>query len=111
MGKIKFISFFLLSALLFTSCTTKISDIQNNPKEFNDKEVSVKGKVVSSKNAVVLKYFKLEDGTGTIYVITKNDLPDENDKVKVTGNVKQYFKIAGLKLTVIMEEKRGICLF
>lgn len=111
MHKTKLTSFFLLIALLLASCATNIDDIQKNTEKYVDKEVTIKGKVISSTNAMLVKYFAVKDDTGEIYVTTENALPNENEKIKITGKVRQYFKIGDLQLTVIIEEKREKPLF
>lgn len=87
----------------YSLTTTKISDILNDPRTYQNETVSVSGKVVNSFN-LGLKYYLLNDGTGEIYVIPKNAVPKENEIVKATGIFKQKLKI-GTKQISVIEEK------
>ena len=94
-----FISFF------FFSCTSKttISNIQNNPRDYVDKNVVVKGKVTEVLGLVVFSYFTIDDGTGTIRVITSRPLPKKGNELKVEGKV-LYFAF-GEESILVIEEK------
>lgn len=96
-----------LSMFLMLGCTTDIADIKENPKEYADKEVTIKGEVVSTTNAFFLKYYTIKDNTGEINVTTKQKLPDENTKVKISGTVRELLKIGDMKMTVIEENDRN----
>lgn len=111
MQNLKFITSALLIFILLTGCATNIDDIHKNPEKFVEKNVTIKGKVISSTNAMVIKYFTVKDDTGEIYVTTENTLPNENEKIKISGKVKQYFKIGDIQLTVIIEESRDKPIF
>ena len=107
MKNLIFISFIVL----FVSCnetqsifTTDIKDILSNPHKFKNKEVTIRGRVTDAFNFLGLKYFKLKDETGEIYVIPKNIVPNIADEVTIRGYVDQYFKIGDLQLTVIIEK-------
>jgi DNA/RNA endonuclease YhcR with UshA esterase domain len=84
-----------------------ISDIMANPRDFDQKTVTVKGKVIHSFNVLGIKAFELNDGSGTIRVVTERGLPNEGQEVTVTGMVNQMFKIGPAEITVIMESAEG----
>lgn len=73
--------------ILFTACTTDIKDIKLNRNEYLNKEVTVNGVVSGSIPMSGIYELKQEDVT--IYVYTKNNLPDEGLELKVTGIVKE----------------------
>lgn len=87
----------------YSLTTTKISDILDDPRAYQNKSVSVSGKVVSSFN-LVFKYYLLNDGTGEIYIVPKNAVPKENEIVKATGVFKQKLKIGKKQISVIEEK-------
>ncbi len=101
--------FLLLAFILFcfTQCegllATDIQKIVDNPQQFTDKEITVRGTVGNVTDLAVLRYYKLADNTGEIHVIAKGDLPSRGDKVTVTGKVKPVFKIGNSQFTVIEE--------
>ena len=96
----------ILMLFLFSliGCSSKISikSIQNHPRNFVNKKVTIEGTVSQTFSLAFINYFELDDGTGTIKVITNNPLPAENEKLSVTGIV-QYYTLATMKLLVIKE--------
>lgn len=87
----------------FALTTTPINELVNDPREYENKEVSVSGVVTSSFN-LGLKYYTLKDETGTIYVITKNAVPKEGELIKATGIFNQQFKIGDKQVETITEK-------
>jgi len=45
---------------------TKIKDILDQPRKYEDKEVTVYGTVTNAVSLLVVKYFELQDDTATI---------------------------------------------
>lgn len=97
----------LLSSVLFYQCegmfSTDIQKIVDDPEQYADKEVTVKGTVGNVTDLALIRYYKLEDETGEILVIAKGNLPYRGDKVTVTGKVNPVFKLGTIKVTVIEE--------
>lgn len=87
----------------FLLTTTKISDILKDPRAYQNKKVSVSGKVIQSFS-LGFKYYLLNDGTGEIYIIPVNAVPQEKERIKATGIFKQKLKIGNKQLSVIEEE-------
>ncbi len=87
----------------YSLTTTKISDILGDPRTYQDKSVSVSGKVMSSFS-LGFKYYLLKDETGEIYIIPKGAVPKEGELVKATGIFKQKLKIGKRQISVIEEK-------
>lgn len=68
---------------------TKIKDILDHPRDYENKEVTVYGTVTNAVSLLVVKYFEIQDDTGTIKVVTSWDklLPTKGEKLKVTGSM------------------------
>jgi hypothetical protein len=94
--------------LVLTSCAavfaTKIADINSAPSKYDGRNVTIAGKVTSTHNLLVLKYYEVDDGSGQIPVVTQSELPKEGDKVRVKGRVNQAFVLGTAHLVVIVEE-------
>ena len=45
---------------------TKIKDILDHPRDYENKEITIYGKVTDAVSLLVIKYFVMEDDTGTI---------------------------------------------
>jgi hypothetical protein len=96
----------VLLAVAFAACgRARIRDILDRPGEFEGKTVSVSGNVVESTNLLVLRFYKVDDGTGRIAVVTKRAVPAQGAQVTATGTVRQAFALGNDRLTVLVESE------
>lgn len=94
-------------ALLLAACTPRpsIKDIIDHPRDYAGKQVQVSGEVKSIFSLIVIKYFTLDDGTGSIAVVTEKSLPAKGERLTVKGTVEEAFSLGDRTLTLIVEEK------
>jgi aspartyl/asparaginyl-tRNA synthetase len=64
---------------------TKIRDILDHPRNYQSKEITVYGTVTNAVALLVIKYYEIQDDTGSIKVVTDNLLPARGEKLSVTG--------------------------
>ncbi len=106
----------LLSIVMATAgCPkrTSIADIESNPGRFQDKKVAIAG-TVSNSYGVSIPFtrdsggiYKIDDGTGSIWVITNRSVPGKNAQLGVTGKVQNGFVFNGKNYGLaIVEDKR-----
>ncbi len=101
----------LLGILIFASgCTsTKISDILDNPDKYTGKEVSVSGKVTEKYwvdiFGITAGACQIDDGSGKIWVITKQEPPKEGEKASARGSVEVAGKIGNRSFGTVIVEK------
>jgi len=81
-----------------------VRDVVDHPREYAGKRVTIEGEVTGSFSLFVIKYFTVNDGTGTIGVISENPLPRKGEKIKVTGTVKEALSLGDQTLTMLYEE-------
>lgn len=110
MKVMKFVHATLVATIIFFTygCNEQarivsIKDILQNPADYYGKTVEVEGIVQKTFSLVKIKYMEINDGTGTIKVITKRPLPTTGTKVTVRGVVKSY-SIASIRQVVIWEK-------
>jgi aspartyl/asparaginyl-tRNA synthetase len=100
----------IAALVLVTGCAglfaTKIRAIKENPGRYDGKAVTVSGTVEESHNLLVVHYYAVNDGSGTISVVTQDALPKEGEKVVVHGKVSQAFKLGTASAVVIVEDPR-----
>ena len=105
MKKIALLLFLLASVAI--ACRgifpTPISKIIDNPRDYDGKKVIVSGEVTETFSLFVLKYFVVDDKTGTITVITQKALPKKGTKVRVKGAVSEMFSLGDTQALVIIE--------
>ena len=97
--------------VLSIGCSSvKISDIQANPDQYEGKEVSLKGTVNETIWLGLLSTgaYQVDDGSGTIWIVTKSAPPAKGDKASLKGTVATSVKIGTQSLgTVVNETKRN----
>lgn len=87
----------------FALTTTPIGVMTKDPREYENKEVSISG-IVTSSFSLGIKYYTIKDETGSIYVLTDKAVPKEGELVKVTGTFNQRFKIVDKQVETILEK-------
>src|SRR5262245_29466091 len=85
------------AALLFSACgTVRIARINSDPNRFARRTVRVEGNVTNSFGALGTGGYQVDDGTGTIYVIsTGTGVPSKGMRVRVDGTVMHGVTVLG----------------
>lgn len=82
--------------------STEINEILSDPRKYENKTVTVSGRVANSFS-LGIKFYSINDGTGTIYVRTEKAVPLEGELVKVNGRFNQFLKIGSKQYSTITE--------
>ena len=88
-----------------------IKDIIDNPRFYVDRTVVVEGQVETVVSLVLLKYFTVNDGSGSINVVTTQPLPRKGERIRVMGKVHEVFSFGSETLLVMVEEKAPASLY
>jgi hypothetical protein len=106
--KLAFAVVIAFPALIPAACSnfqaTPIRDLLQNPRQFEDKIVTIDGRVVDSQSLLVIKYFTLEDRTGNIKVITERMLSEIGRTERIRGKLNEAFSIGPARMIVLVEE-------
>ncbi len=91
------LSLILGFVLLAAACEkTTISKIESNPSRYMDKEVGVIGTVTNSFGApFVGGIYKVDDGTGSMWVVSQRGVPTKGARVGVKGRVQNGVTFSG----------------
>ena len=86
-----------LLLILVAGCeTTKIGDINRDPGRYAGREVTISGRVINSFGALGEGAFELDDGSGSIWVLSAGfGVPNNGAHVSVTGRVEQGVSFGG----------------
>ena len=107
-----FLSGLILSIGLFlTACPsrTSIGNIESNPSKYVGRETAVAGRVTNSFGIAVLGgVYKVDDGTGSIWVLTNRSVPSKNSSVGVKGKIQDGLSFGGKSygLGMIEDDRR-----
>ena len=96
----------LSGTILFTACPsqTNIAKINANPDRYRNKEVGIVGRVTNSYGALGAGAYEIDDGTGRIWVATRNGVPSRGVRVGAKGYVHNGFNFAGRSFGTVVEE-------
>jgi len=93
---------------------TSISNIESNPSKYYDKEVAVAGTVENSYGVSIPiigqqgGIYKVDDGSGSIWVVTQKSVPSKGAKVGVKGKVQNGLNYNGKNygLAIVENDRR-----
>ncbi len=94
-----------------TPLLVKTSDINNNPLNYDQHFIAVKGTVTANgtQPSLQLGWYDLADETGTIAILTTPDVPKVGDEFWVSGTVIYATKVVGARtLSIVLQEKERI---
>ena len=86
----------LLSIGLAACRETKVSRLLAEPERWRNKEVGLVGNVTKSVSVLGRGAYQLDDGTGTIWVVSTHGVPREGARVGVRGEVKDIVDLGTL---------------
>ncbi len=96
-----------LLAVAGCSSTTPIKTVLDDPGRFDGKTVRIAGDVTGAVGVLGYGAYRLNDGTGSILVVTKGGgAPREGAKVGVEGVFRAGFTLGSETAAVIQEDKR-----
>ena len=99
------------TALLATACPSRVSigKILADPSKYSDKEVVIAGRVTNSYGVAMLGgVYRIDDGTGSIWVLTVRGVPSKGAEVGLKGRVQEGLSYGGRNygLGVIENERK-----
>ena len=116
-SKVFLLGLILSIGLLAAACPerTSIADIENNPSKYLEKEVGVAGTVKDSYGVSIPilsngtgGIYKIDDGSGSNWVITKRSVPSKGAQLGVKGKVQNGVNYNGRNygLVIIEDDRR-----
>ena len=86
-----------LGALAGVACREiTINRLLAEPGRYSNEEVGLKGEVVDSVSLLGRGAYKLDDGTGTIWVVSDKGVPRRGARVGVRGKIKDVVDLGTL---------------
>ena len=94
---------------ILTGCkgVTSVRDLLNDPGRYDGQTVRIVGDVQNAVGALGIGAYQLNDGTGTINVISKGGgAPRQGARVGVEGTFRSAFTFGTQSGAVLVEERR-----
>jgi len=87
----------VLAVLFLPGCEQKtIKHIMVDPHRYANQEVGVAGKVLRSYSVLGHGAYEVDDGTGTLWVVSNHGVPQEGARVGVKGTIRDGFNLGEL---------------
>ena len=82
-------------AVMGAGCaTTNVARLLAEPERFANRNVGLKGDVVESVSLLGHGVYRLDDGTGTIWIVSKHGVPRRGARVKVKGKIRDVVDVS-----------------
>lgn len=89
----------VLCSLLMAACERKtINEIKADPARYANREVTVVGNVVRSYSLLGKGLYEIEDGTGSLWVVSQTGVPRKGAKVQVKGTIRDAYDLGSFNL-------------
>lgn len=86
-----------VSALLSSACASMtVNQIIADPSRYRNREVRVSGAVVDSYSLGNRGAYRIDDGTGQLWVVSETGVPRQHARVTVKGRVRESFNLGPL---------------
>ena len=93
-GRIAVLTLVAVSALVASACSSMtVNKIAADPPRYRDREVQVSGAVVDSYSLGNRGAYRIDDGTGRLWVVSEVGVPRQGAKVTVKGHVREGFNL------------------
>ena len=102
-----FVAAIVTMTLLLAACPEgrTIEQVQRDPARYQNKEVAIRGTVVSSWGALGTGMYQVDDGTGRIWVMSeKFGVPGKGARVGVAGTIVPTVSLGGRSFATVLRE-------
>jgi hypothetical protein len=83
--------------LLGAGCThMTVNRLLAEPNRYANRDVTLSGDVVKSASVLGHGAYQLDDGTGTLWIVSSHGVPRQGARVKVTGRVRDVVDLGRL---------------
>jgi hypothetical protein len=87
----------VLALMALSGCATKtINKLMADPHRYANRDVRLAGHVVKSVSLLGRGAYQIDDGTGTLWVISKTGVPRRGAHVKVKGKVRDVVDLGSI---------------
>lgn len=92
-----FLTALSVGVLASAACASRtVNQILADPSRYRDREVKLSGAVVDSYSFVNRGAYRIDDGTGQLWVVSSQGVPRVSSRVTVKGRVREGFNLGSL---------------
>jgi len=87
----------LAGTLIVAGCAAvTINEIRADPQRYANRDVKVRGNVVESYSVLGRGAYRLDDGTGELWIVSTEGVPREGARVEASGRIRDGFDLGSL---------------
>ena len=97
LGRIPVTLILVAMVLFLVACETRtINQILAEPSRYQNREVAIQGNVVDSYSVLGRGVYRIDDGTGKLWIVSDKGVPRKGSRVGVKGRVQDGFDLGSL---------------
>jgi len=97
LGRIPVTLILVAMVLFLVACETRtINQILAEPSRYQNREVAIQGNVVDSYSVLGRGVYRVDDGTGKLWIVSDKGVPRKGSRVGVKGKVQDGFDLGSL---------------
>jgi hypothetical protein len=86
-----------LAALVgLSACATSINSVLADPYRYRNRDVRVSGRVTDSYSVANRGFYRLEDRSGELWVVSTRGVPRPGARVTVKGTIRDAFNVGAI---------------
>ena len=86
-----------VTALVSAACAARtVNQVIADPSRYRNREVKLSGTVVDSYSLVNRGAYRIDDGTGQLWIVSENGVPRKSARVDVKGTIREGFNLGSL---------------
>jgi hypothetical protein len=86
----------VLVAALASACATSINRVLADPSRYRDRDVKISGRVADSYSVGDRGVYRVQDGSGQLWVVSDHGVPRRDARVTVRGTIREGFNLGAL---------------
>jgi hypothetical protein len=86
-----------VTALVSAACAARtVNQVIADPSRYRNREVKLSGTVVDSYSLVNRGAYRIDDGTGQLWIVSDKGVPRKSARVDVKGTIREGFNLGSL---------------
>ncbi len=86
-----------LLAVFTTACgSLTVNQINTDPSRYRNRDVTLSGEVIDSYSFLSRGAYRIDDGTGQLWVVSDKGVPRKSARVTVKGKVREGYNLSSL---------------
>ena len=86
----------LLTLMGSAGCATSINSVLADPSRYRNRDIKLSGSVEESYSVADRGFYRLDDGTGELWIVSEHGVPRNGARVSVRGTVRDAFNLGAI---------------